>query len=67
MKTKKQIITLEKGEVLDEMSLDLILGGAIDPTTSGENGTEAGSDCDFCNTCGHANNANNGDGIISSL
>lgn len=67
METKRQIITIEKGEILDELSLDMILGGAVDPTTPGGEGAETGSDCDYCNTCDQANNSHNDDRIVGSL
>lgn len=44
---------IEKGDILDDLSLDMVLGGAI--------GNEAaGMDCDHCNSCGDGgNNSNN--------
>lgn len=54
MKTKEEIIELEKGKILNEMSLDMIIGGGIEPTNQG--GSE---DCDHCNTCGTTNYSKN--------
>ncbi|EGN56429.1 hypothetical protein PRBRB14_08320 [Hallella multisaccharivorax DSM 17128] len=44
---------IESGDMLNELSLSMVLGGAI-----GNEGV--GRDCDHCNTCGNGgNNSNN--------
>ncbi|WP_321331752.1 hypothetical protein [uncultured Bacteroides sp.] len=54
MVTNGQFVMLEKGEILDDLSLDMIIGGIDDKFTQP-------GECDFCNTCGTSNNSSNGD------
>lgn len=54
MKTKDQILLLEEGEIIDNLSLDFIVGGA-------HSSIEHAGECDHCATCGNGgNNSNNG-------
>lgn len=50
----KEFQILESVETLDDLSLDMIIGGANDKFQEAE-------ECSFCNTCGTSNNSNNGD------
>lgn len=44
---------IESGDMLNELSLSMVLGGAIENET-------LDMDCDHCNTCGNGgNNSNN--------
>lgn len=44
---------IESGDMLDDLSLSMVLGGAIENMA-------LGMDCDHCNTCGNGgNNSNN--------
>lgn len=53
MNSNYKLIELEKGDKLDDLSLDMIIGGkSEDVTNPGE--------CTQCNTCGSSNNSNNG-------
>lgn len=54
MKSNDQLVVLEKGEILDDLSLDMIIGGI-------QANQIMGNDCSQCNTCTSANNSNNGD------
>lgn len=53
MRTKEQVLFLEEGEIIDDLSLDSILGGVNDKF-------QQEGDCDYCNTCGSSNNSHNG-------
>lgn len=49
-----QFVMLEKGETLDDLSLDMIIGGIDDKFAQP-------GECSKCNTCGGTNNSHNGD------
>ncbi|MDD3940135.1 MAG: hypothetical protein WDA68_11770 [Phycisphaerae bacterium] len=49
METNKKFEIIEKGEVINDLSLDMITGGL--------NNSEAGA-CDYCNTCDNSGGNN---------
>lgn len=50
---KEQFSIIEHGEILEDLSLSMVLGGAVDKDL-------IGMDCSYCNTCGNnGNNSNN--------